>query len=195
MKNRAMGRPKPSDRLKNLSPLQSRAHSSPRVALADEVEAQQKLEEGASARLKSKSRRRGCPGGRLWEWASSGARPSRAASPPVYPVAQVQIMPSAMDSVVNTIASGLASASKLAPPEMKAQAESVFRSALSATWGECLAKDISQERAEKRGRNGRVCGGARSCVEAVAAAAQGRAFQPDRHPCDRRFTKNRRQAR
>jgi hypothetical protein len=64
-----------------------------------------------------------------------------------HPMAQVQIMPSAKDSVVNTIANGLASASKLAPPEMRAQAESVFRSALSATWGECesLAKDMSQD--------------------------------------------------
>ena len=56
-------------------------------------------------------------------------------------------MPSAMDSVVNTIANGLASASKLATPEVKAKAESLFRSALSATWGECesLAKDMGQD--------------------------------------------------
>jgi hypothetical protein len=64
-----------------------------------------------------------------------------------HPMAHVQMMPSAMDSVVNSIANGLASASKLAPPEMKAQAESVFRSALSETWGECesLAKDMRQD--------------------------------------------------
>jgi hypothetical protein len=62
-------------------------------------------------------------------------------------MAHVQIMPTAAESVVNAIANGLASTSHLAPPEMKAEAESLFRQALSATWNECesLVKDISQD--------------------------------------------------
>ena len=57
-------------------------------------------------------------------------------------------MPSAVDNVVNAIANGLASTSKVVSLEMKAEAESPLRrSALSATWSECesLAKDMSQE--------------------------------------------------
>jgi hypothetical protein len=62
-------------------------------------------------------------------------------------VQQVQVMPSTADSVVHAIAHGLASTSKLASPEMKEKAKSVFRSALSATWSECesLAKDMGED--------------------------------------------------
>jgi hypothetical protein len=56
-------------------------------------------------------------------------------------------MPSAADSVINGIASGWASMSQLGSPEVKAEAESLLRTALSQTWSECesLAKDISQD--------------------------------------------------
>ena len=52
-----------------------------------------------------------------------------------------------MDSVVNAIANGWASTSQLGSPEVKAEAESLLRTALSKTWSECesLAKDLSQD--------------------------------------------------
>jgi hypothetical protein len=63
------------------------------------------------------------------------------------PVVQVQMMTTAADSVVNAIAEGLASASKLVSPEVRAEAEAAFHSALSPTFSECesFAKDLGQE--------------------------------------------------
>jgi hypothetical protein len=134
------GTPKPSDRLKNLSPLQFR-RTEPLRPLVDPVEQDR---DRRAAEVKESA-----PG---WSWRKilgvgllgGGVVASGVAGPIIQ---HVQIMPSAADSMINAIASGLASASNLAPPEMRAQAESVFRSALSATWSECesLAKDISHD--------------------------------------------------
>jgi hypothetical protein len=59
----------------------------------------------------------------------------------------VQFIPTPTESAVNEIAHGLASASKLASPEVKEKAEAVLRSALATTWSECehLAEGIGED--------------------------------------------------
>jgi hypothetical protein len=140
------GTPKPSDRLKNLSPLQFRA-TEPLRPLAEPLEApwERRDRERRAAEVKEPA-----PG---WSWRKVlgmgvlGGAAFAGGFAASHPMAHVQIMPSAADSVVHAIANGLASTSKLASPEMKSEAESVFRSALSETWSECesLAKDMSQD--------------------------------------------------
>ncbi len=120
------GTPKPSDRLKNLSPLQFR-RTEPIRPFVDSAEQDRdrraaEVKESAPGCLWRKILGVGLLGGGVVAGGFAG---------PI--IEHPQIMPSAADSMINAIASGLASASKIAPPEMRAQAESVFRSALSAT--------------------------------------------------------------
>jgi hypothetical protein len=138
--------PKPSDRLKNLSSLQFRA-TQPLRPSTDPLEAPwERDKERRAAEIKEPA-----PG---WSWrkvlgfgalGSAAVAGGFAAGGPL--MQHVQIMPSAADSVINGIASGWASMSQLGSPEVKAEAESLLRTALSQTWSECesLAKDISQD--------------------------------------------------
>jgi hypothetical protein len=140
------GMPKPSDRLKNLSPLKFRVTEQAQPP-SDPVEAPWELDRDRRA-AEVKEPASG------WSWrkvlgigALGGAAVAGgfAAGGPL--IQHVQIMPSAMDSVVNAIANGWASTSQLGSPEVKAEAESLLRTALSKTWSECesLAKDLSQD--------------------------------------------------
>jgi hypothetical protein len=138
--------PQPSDRLKNLSPLQFR-RTEPLRLPADPIESPWKRDrERRAAEVKEPA-----PGGSWRKVLGIGALGGAAvagglaAGGPL--IQHVQIMPSAMDSVVNAIASGWASTSQLGSPEVKAKAESLLRTALSQTWSECesLAKDMSQD--------------------------------------------------
>ena len=140
------GTPKPSDRLKNLSPLQFGRTEALRPP-SDPVEAPWELDRDRRvAEVKEPalgwSWRKALGIGALGGAAVAGGF---AAGGPL--IQHVQIMPSAMDSVVNAIANGWASTSQLGSPEVKAEAESLLRTALSKTWSECesLAKDLSQD--------------------------------------------------
>jgi hypothetical protein len=138
--------PKPSDRLKNLSPLQFRA-TQPLRPSTDPLEAPWEQDrDRRAAEIKEPA-----PG---WSWrkvlgfgALGGAAVAGgfAAGGPL--IQHMQIMPSTADSVINAIASGWASTSQLESPEVKAEAESLLRTALSKAWSECesLAKDMSQD--------------------------------------------------
>jgi len=120
------GTPKPSDRLKNLSPLQFRA-TQPLRPSTDPLEAPWEQDrDRRAAEIKEPA-----PG---WSWrkvlgfgalGSAAVAGGFAAGGPL--IQHVQIMPSAADSVVNAIANGWASTSQLGSPEAKAEAESMLR--------------------------------------------------------------------
>ena len=137
---------KPSDRLKRASPLQFRTTKSA-------AEQGPVPPEAGEADLRAAAARE-APRGPSWRGIlGTGLMGATAFACGVgvgaggAPVVHVQMMTSAADSVVNAIAEGLASASKLASPEVRTKAELVFRSALSATFSECesLAKDLGEE--------------------------------------------------
>jgi hypothetical protein len=130
----------------NLSPPQFRATEP--LRLPEEVEPPWELDkESRAAEVKEPARgwswRRILGTGFLGAAAFGGGFAAGGGSP----TAIVQIMPTPAESAVNAIAHGLASASKLASPEVMEKAEAAFRSALAATWSECesLIKGIGED--------------------------------------------------
>jgi hypothetical protein len=139
------GAPKPPSPLANLSPLPSRVK--PTRPPADPVEAPWELDRDRRAAEVQEP----APGLSLRKALGVGLGGTVIAggivAGGVALEQHVQMMQSATDSAINAIANGLASTSKVVSPEVRAEAESLLRTALSATWSECetLVKDMSED--------------------------------------------------